>query len=159
MWTTLRTPAGMFTLEASDTALTRVHFGLVSLGTSAGSCPILEQACAEIREYWEGRRRSFNVPLDWGECSPFRHHVYRHLSSVPFGETLTYAELARRAGSPGAARAVGTACATNPLPLVVPCHRVVPASGGIGNYAGGREMKEILLRLEGAVDAPATPGR
>lgn len=98
----------------------------------------------------------FSLPPDLDAVGEFRARVYRALGEVPAGERVTYGELARRSGHPGAARAVGRAMATNPWPLVVPCHRVVPASGGIGNYAGGVARKRWMLEVEAArAGAPA----
>ena len=113
-----------------------------------------EQAAQQFREYFAGQRREFALPLD---CDIFTQDSFRAraltaLRDVPYGQVVTYGELAEMAGSPRAARAAGSACATNPLGILIPCHRVVPASGGagsFGSYAGGREMKRWLLELEG----------
>jgi len=109
---------------------------------------IARQAERELAEYLAGTRRTFAVPVDLGAAPPFHRTVYKALRSVPFGRTVTYAALARRAGSPRAARAVGQAMAHNPVPLVVPCHRVV-ASAGPGGFGGGLALKRRLLALEG----------
>jgi len=91
-------------------------------------------------------------------AAPFRHKVLEELHhSVRRGETVTYGELAARAGNPKASRAVGSACARNPIPIVVPCHRVLPGSGGIGNYGGGPERKRVLLELEGVLPTSLRP--
>ena len=108
------------------------------------------QAEREILEYLAGRRREFTVPLDMANVPPFHGKVLRACRRIPYGKTLTYAALAARAGSPRAARAVGQAMARNPLALVVPCHRVVAAGGGLGGYGGGLDLKQRLLKLEGA---------
>lgn len=115
---------------------------------------VAEQAAQQFREYFAGQRREFALPLD---CDIFTQDSFRAraltaLRDVPYGQVVTYGELAEMAGSPRAARAAGSACATNPLGILIPCHRVVPASGGagsFGSYAGGREMKRWLLELEG----------
>lgn len=115
---------------------------------------VAEQAAQQFREYFAGQRREFALPLD---CDIFTQDSFRAraltaLRDVPYGQVVTYGELAEMAGSPRAARAAGSACATNPLGILIPCHRVVPASGGVGSfgsYAGGREMKRWLLELEG----------
>lgn len=100
----------------------------------------------------------FAIPLDLDAVGEFRARVYRELCAVPAGERITYGELARRSERPGAARAVGRAMATNPWPLVIPCHRVVPAAGGVGNYAGGVGRKRWMLEVEaGAGGAPVAP--
>lgn len=111
--------------------------------------PVLRQ----IAEYARGERRSFRVRLDWSLAGAaprgFRRRVLDALRTVPFGRTLSYGELARRAGKPGAARAVGTAMAKNPIPLVIPCHRVLAAGGRIGGFSAGLALKRALLSLEG----------
>ena len=106
-----------------------------------------------LSEYLEGGSAVLDLPHDLRlMAAPFRHKVLEELHhSVRRGETVTYGELAARAGNPKASRAVGTACARNPIPIVVPCHRVLPGSGGIGNYGGGPERKRVLLELEGAM--------
>ena len=108
------------------------------------------QARRELDEYFEGSRRRFEVPLDWQLTRGFRREVLRATARIPYGRTASYGEVASRAGSPAAFRAAGSALATNPLPIFVPCHRVLPASGGIGGYRGGAEAKARLLGLEGA---------
>lgn len=100
-----------------------------------------------MAEYFAGRRRDFDVPLALAGTD-FQHRVWRQLQRVPFGETLTYDELAHRAGSPGASRAAGQANGSNPVAIVVPCHRVIRASGETGGYAGGPDRKRRLLELE-----------
>ncbi len=108
---------------------------------------------AAVRAYCAGDRTALDVIPHQSRTAmtPFQQAVYRAMSSIPFGQVRSYKELAAAAGYPGAARAVGTACKNNPLPLLVPCHRVVPATGGIGNYLYGTAAKEALLRLEGAL--------
>lgn len=104
----------------------------------------------ELDEYFAGRRRSFDVPLDWRLTRGFRRAVLRATARIPYGRTASYREVATRAGSPAAFRAAGSALATNPLPILVPCHRVLPTGGGLGGYRGGAEAKARLLHLEGA---------
>jgi methylated-DNA-[protein]-cysteine S-methyltransferase len=112
----------------------------------------LDEARRELDEYFEGRRSRFELPLDWRLSRPgFYRRVLRATARVPFGDVITYAEAAQRAGNPRAFRAAGTALGSNPIPIVVPCHRVIRAGGEIGNYGGGPEMKRFLLELEGAV--------
>jgi methylated-DNA-[protein]-cysteine S-methyltransferase len=112
----------------------------------------LDEARRELDEYFEGRRSRFELPLDWPHSHPgFNPRVLRATARVPFGDVITYAEAAQRAGNPRAFRAAGTALGSNPIPIVVPCHRVIRAGGEIGNYGGGPEMKRFLLELEGAV--------
>jgi methylated-DNA-[protein]-cysteine S-methyltransferase len=114
------------------------------------SRPALARARRQLDEYFEGRRRRFDVPLDWRLSGGFRRAVLRAAARIPYGRTATYREMARRAGSPSAFRAAGSALATNPLPILVPCHRVLPARGGLGDYRGGAPAKARLLRLEHA---------
>lgn len=112
----------------------------------------LDETRRELDEYFEGRRDRFELPLDWRLSHPgFYRRVLRATARVPFGEVITYGEAAQRAGNARAFRAAGTALGSNPIPIVVPCHRVVRAGGEIGNYGGGPEMKRFLLQLEGAV--------
>ena len=110
----------------------------------------IDRARRELDEYFEGRRRRFELPLDLTLVADFNRRVLRELARVPYGEVVTYGELAARAARPRAARAVGTVMNRNPLPIVLPCHRVVGANGKLVGYAGGLERKEALLRLEGA---------
>ncbi len=116
--------------------------------------PALRTAAAQLEEYFSGTRTSFSLPLA-PRGTAFQLDVWKALADIPYGVTTTYGELARRVGRPGAARAVGQANGANPLPIVVPCHRVVAADGGLGGYAGGADTKRRLLALEGA--APCRP--
>lgn len=108
----------------------------------------LDDVARELDEYFAGRRSAFDVPLDLRLLRGFRRAVVEHLPDIAYGRTASYAEMATRAGSPKAVRAVGTACALNPLPLVLPCHRVVRSDGSPGQYAGGADAKLTLLALE-----------
>jgi methylated-DNA-[protein]-cysteine S-methyltransferase len=110
----------------------------------------LDIIARELDEYFAGGRRSFDVPLDWRLSAGFRNIVLQHLPEIGYGHTASYAAVAQLAGNPKAVRAVGSACATNPLPVVVPCHRVVRSDGGMGGYLGGVEAKRTLLALEAA---------
>ena len=105
----------------------------------------------QLDEYFGGRRTSFHVDVDTSRLSPFQQRVLRELARVPYGRTTTYGALAGRAGRPAAARAVGTVMNRNPIPIVLPCHRVVGATGNLVGYGGGLERKKALLRLEGAI--------
>ena len=104
----------------------------------------------QLDEYFAGRRREFDLPIDLQLAHGFRRTVLEHLLDIAYGTTASYASVAAASGSPAAARAVGSACAHNPLPLVVPCHRVVRSDGTIGQYGGGTEAKHALLALEAA---------
>jgi methylated-DNA-[protein]-cysteine S-methyltransferase len=111
----------------------------------------LAKARGQLDEYFAGQRRAFDVPLDWRLTRGFRREVLHATAQIPYGTTVTYRELATRAGRPAAVRAAGTALATNPLPILVPCHRVLRTGGALGSYRGGTEAKAKLLSLEGAV--------
>jgi methylated-DNA-[protein]-cysteine S-methyltransferase len=110
----------------------------------------LDPAARELDEYFSGQRHAFDLPLDLSLSKGFRQLVQRHLPEIGYGQTRTYGQVAELVGNPKAARAVGTACATNPLPVVVPCHRVLLADGTPGRYVGGPETKVTLLSLEAA---------
>jgi methylated-DNA-[protein]-cysteine S-methyltransferase len=110
----------------------------------------LDTAARQLDEYFAAKRHDFSVPLDWRLSAGFRNTVLRHLPEIGYGHTASYAAVAKLAGNPNAVRAVGSACATNPLPVVVPCHRVVRSDGAMGGYLGGVEAKRILLTLEAA---------
>ncbi|GAB3609507.1 methylated-DNA--[protein]-cysteine S-methyltransferase [Humibacter ginsengiterrae] len=110
----------------------------------------LDRAASELDEYFAKRRTRFDVPLDFALSRGFRGEVQRLLPTIAYGHTTSYAQLANAAGRPRAFRAVGTACATNPLPVVVPCHRVLRGDGSLGGYAGGLDAKRALLALEAA---------
>jgi methylated-DNA-[protein]-cysteine S-methyltransferase len=111
----------------------------------------LDPARRQLEQYFEGDRTEFEVPIDWALTSGFTTKVLRATSRVGFGHTTTYAEVATRAGSPRAVRAAGNSLGSNPMPIVVPCHRVLRTGGALGGYTGGLERKEFLLRLEGVL--------
>lgn len=108
----------------------------------------LDEARRELDRYFGGELRRFDLPLDWSLSHGFRQRVLKGIAAIPYGETRTYTEMATGAGNPRAVRAAGSACGSNPIPLVVPCHRVLRLGGGLGGYAGGLAMKESLLALE-----------
>jgi methylated-DNA-[protein]-cysteine S-methyltransferase len=111
----------------------------------------LEGVRRELDEYFEGRRTDFDLPIDWALTRGFTTEVLRATAAVGFGHTTTYAEVADAAGSPRAVRAAGNSLGSNPMPIVVPCHRVLRTGGALGGYTGGVERKEFLLRLEGVL--------
>jgi methylated-DNA-[protein]-cysteine S-methyltransferase len=113
----------------------------------------LERVRRELDLYFEGRLREFRLPLDWRLSRGFRRRALRAVARIPYGETRSYAQVARRAGNERASRAAGTACGGNPIPIVVPCHRVLRSGGSLGGYGGGLAMKRALLELEGAPEA------
>src|SRR3954451_16324970 len=112
----------------------------------------LDEERRELEEYFEGKREHFDVPVDWSLTSPgFRSRALHAVARIPYGKVKTYAEIARPPATERAFRAAGTACGRNPIPLIVPCHRVVQSGGALGNYGGGPDMKRALLDLEGAL--------
>jgi methylated-DNA-[protein]-cysteine S-methyltransferase len=159
---TVDTAVGTLLLAATDKGLVRVAYAtqnhdLVLEHLARDVSPRVLRAPArldavarEIEEYFAGRRRAFDVPLDLRLAHGFRRTVLSRLPEIGYGTTASYATIAKASGSPRAVRAVGTACATNPLPVVVPCHRVVRSDGSIGQYVGGVAAKEALLALEAA---------
>jgi methylated-DNA-[protein]-cysteine S-methyltransferase len=110
----------------------------------------LDSTRRELEQYFDGRRREFELPLDWTLVGPFGRRVLGAASAIPYGGMLTYTQVAAQAGSPRGSRAAGNALGANPIPIVVPCHRVLRGSGGLGGYAGGLERKRFLLELESA---------
>jgi methylated-DNA-[protein]-cysteine S-methyltransferase len=113
------------------------------------SAQATEEIRRQLEEYFERRRRTFAVPVDLSAVKGFGHKILRQTARIPFGSVVTYRDVATRAGSPRAVRAAGNALGANPVPIVVPCHRVVRTGGGLGGYTGGLERKIALLELEG----------
>jgi methylated-DNA-[protein]-cysteine S-methyltransferase len=161
-WTTTDSPVGELLLAATPAGLVRVSFWteddvLEELAAKISPRVLaaprrLDDVRRQLDEYFEGRRRHFDVDVDWTLSHGFRRQALQVLADqVGFGEVVTYKELANRAGHPNAVRAAGSACATNPVPIVVPCHRVIRTGGGLGGYGGGLEAKHLLLTLEGAL--------
>lgn len=165
---TLDTPIGNLLIAATDRGVVRVAFAseghdavLDALATRLGSRILkmtstrgvggeLDAAARELDEYFAGHRTAFDLPLDLSLSTGFRRTVLGHLREIAYGSTESYAQVAEAAGSPRAVRAVGSACATNPLPVIVPCHRVLRSDGSLGGYLGGLEAKRALLALEAA---------
>ncbi|MBA3742875.1 methylated-DNA--[protein]-cysteine S-methyltransferase [Sporichthya sp.] len=159
---TVDSPVGSLLVAASDRGLMKVAFEvqdhdavLAALAEKVSPRILrapgrLDPVARQLEEYFAGTRRSFDLELDWSLSSGFRRQVLDHLMRIGYGRTESYAEVAAGAGNPKAVRAVGTACATNPLVLVVPCHRVVRSDGSAGGYAGGVQAKATLLELEAA---------
>jgi len=117
--------------------------------TQRPSLPLFRDVAAQLREYFGGTRRHFDVPLA-PSGTPFQRIVWREIAKVPFGETITYAELARRCGRPDAVRAAGAATGRNPITVIIPCHRIMGSGGALTGYAGGLDRKRTLLALEGS---------
>ncbi|MFI1417924.1 methylated-DNA--[protein]-cysteine S-methyltransferase [Streptomyces sp. NPDC020731] len=143
------------TNEVRDGALERLASRLGTEPVEEPGSPLLAEATGQVEAYFAGERRGFELPLDWSLISGFNREVLRELAAgVPFGSVVGYGDLARRVGQPGAAQAVGMAMGANPLPVVVPCHRVVESGGGLGGFGGGLETKRRLLALEGILPEP-----
>jgi methylated-DNA-[protein]-cysteine S-methyltransferase len=161
-YTTVESPVGTLLLAATPKGLVRVAYDieghdrvLETLSERISPRVLrapkrLDAAARELDEYFARRRQVFDLPLDLSLSQGFRALVQRHLPEIGYGQTRSYGQVAALVGNPKAVRAVGTACATNPLPLVVPCHRVLRADGTPGGYAGGPEAKVTLLNLEAA---------
>lgn len=157
---TVDSPVGELLLAATGQGLVRVAYQtqgvddvLASLAETVSPRILraparLDTASRQLDEYFTGRRTAFDLPLDLRLATGFRRAVLTHLPRIAYGRTESYADVAAAAGSPKAVRAVGTACARNPLPLVVPCHRVVKSDGSYGEYVGGADVKRTLLRME-----------
>jgi methylated-DNA-[protein]-cysteine S-methyltransferase len=157
---TLDTPVGRLLLAATEAGLVRVAYpnqgheaALAQLAAAVSPRVLhapdrLDAVARQLEEYFAHRRRTFDVSLDLRLSTGFRRGVLAHLPRIPYGATESYAQVAAAAGNPGAVRAVGSACATNPVPIVVPCHRVVRSDGSPGGYAGGPDAKLTLLTLE-----------
>lgn len=116
---------------------------------SSGGGSLLDEAACQLARYFAGQQQTFTLPLDLSRARPFQREVLLELVKVPYGEVVTYGELAALCGRPRAARAVGGAMRANPLPIVVPCHRVLPSTGGLGGFGGRPELKQRLLQIEG----------
>ncbi len=149
--TVVATPYGNLLLRANDRALTHLllpnaHLGRPDGSTDTGS-PILDAAVSQLDEYFAKERTSFSLPLE-PTGTEFQRQVWTSLADIPYGETISYAELAAWVGRPQAFRAVGQANGSNPLAIVLPCHRVIASGGGLGGYGGGLELKAQLLALE-----------
>lgn len=136
--------------EAGAAEIRRAGAGPAEAAEPGPVARTLETAAGQLGEYLEGVRRDFDLPLDTTLATGFHGRVQRHLAEVGYGSTTTYKELATELERPGAVRAVGTACATNPLPLVWPCHRILRSDGGLGGYRGGLDAKRRLLAMESA---------
>ncbi|MEU9505543.1 methylated-DNA--[protein]-cysteine S-methyltransferase [Micromonospora sp. NPDC048170] len=147
-WTVLDSPIGEFSVATDGSHVCRAHFGRVDTAGEEPGDEAARQAVAELRAYFAGELTEFAVPLAVPGGSDFERGVWREMTGIPYGETLTYGEVARRLGDRGAARAVGVACNRNPIPVLVPCHRIVGAGGKLVGFGGGLDRKVKLLELE-----------
>lgn len=141
---TVSSPIGPLTLECSEMALTALRFGAVD---GNDHHYLLEDAAAQLQEYFAGQRREFDLPLS-PAGTPFQKSVWSALLTIPHGQTASYGQIAAKLGNPKSSRAVGMANNRNPLPIFIPCHRVIGANGQLTGYAGGLAVKEYLLKLE-----------
>ena len=146
----LDTPVGRLVLESDGDVLIGIWLppqSKTSRRDGHDAPPVLKETVTQLEEYFTGERTEFDVPMEL-DGTPFQQDVWRQLSRIPYGQTISYGELARRVGRPKGPRAVGQANGKNPIPIIVPCHRVL-ASHGIGGYGGGLPMKRTLLAVEG----------
>ena len=153
-YATIKSPVGELMLVADDTALTGVYFAghdhipAASEGWRRDAQhPVLRKAALQLQEYLSGKRTIFEIPLRL-TGTDFQEKVWQQIARIPYGETISYAELAKRAGAPQAIRAAGTTTGRNPVSIIVPCHRVVGKNGGLGGFGGGLDRKRFLLSLE-----------
>lgn len=142
-------PPGRLTIAASERGIVRIAFGEVPIDAPRRPSAITNTAATQLQEYFAGKRREFDVALDL-QGTPFQLEVWNALSAIPYGQTCTYAHIAEQIGRPRAFRAVGMANNKNPIPIIVPCHRVVGAGGKLIGYAAGIKVKRYLLELEGS---------
>ncbi|ULN45624.1 methylated-DNA--[protein]-cysteine S-methyltransferase [Mycolicibacterium goodii] len=161
-YTTVDTPVGPLLLAATEIGLVRIAYAAEDHDTVLDTLAArlsprilrapqrLAPAARQIDEYFSGARTQFDIPLDYTLSHGFRQLVQRRLSQIPYGHTMSYKGVAEIVGNPNAVRAVGSACSTNPLPVVVPCHRVLRSDGSLGGYIGGLDAKSALLELERA---------
>lgn len=151
----IESPAGPLVIAADDTGLRHIEFYQNRHPANrddwrGGDNDVLQAAETQLHEYFAGARTGFDLPLA-PQGTDFQRIVWQELARIPYGETISYAALAQRVGKPTASRAVGAANGRNPLPIVLPCHRVIGADGALTGFGGGLPMKEFLLQLEGAL--------
>ena len=149
-WMEIAAPVGKIIVMADDEAVT--HIELSAKHRPAGKPKlnaVLTRAQKQLVEYFTGKRENFDLPLK-PEGTAFQQKVWKALAKIPFGQTRSYGQIAKAVNSPAASRAVGAACGRNPLPIVIPCHRVVGSTGSLTGFGGGLSMKEWLLKHEGA---------
>lgn len=147
---TYDTRMGSITIQDGPEGIIRVylHNELLPRGLVREETALLQEACSQLEAYLSGNRKSFTLPLD-PRGTPFMKTVWSLLRDIPYGQIASYGQIARLAGSPNASRAVGLACRRNPIPIFIPCHRVVGSNGSLVGFSGGLELKRFLLELEG----------
>ena len=159
-WTTIDSPLGPLLLTADDQGITGLHMDGAAHGAARPSADWVEDesrfeaARVQLQEYFAGDRTEFDLPLR-ATGTPFQHQVWEALQTIPYGEVRSYGEIAAQIGRPGASRAVGLANHRNPIAVIVPCHRVIGASGSLTGYGGGLDRKRLLLDLEAQRATPA----
>ncbi len=141
----LETPIGPLTIVEEDGALVEIHFGGATRFSASNG--VLKHAATQLREFFAGKRRTFDLPLR-PKGTPFQLSVWEQLRTIPYGETRSYADVARAIGREAAVRAVGAANGANPIPIVIPCHRVIGSNGSLTGFGGGIDVKRRLLELE-----------
>jgi methylated-DNA-[protein]-cysteine S-methyltransferase len=149
--TVLATPIGGLGVTVADGVVVGVAFGATGPPAEDPMDPALAAALAELGEYFAGSRTRFTVPVRFVRGSAFERAVWERIATIPYGQLVTYGEIARDVGGPAGAQAVGAACGRNPIPVIVPCHRVVGAGGALGGFGGGLPRKRRLLQLEAKV--------
>jgi len=167
-YTSMATPIGRVFVAATEAGVTRISFRcseaafVAELRRRLGAVVIaesgerLQRAVSQLDAYFGGRRRAFDVAVDWRLATPFQRRVLTATRRVPAGRVVSYGDIAQRIGQPAASRAVGQALGRNPLPILIPCHRVLAGGGGLGGYTGGLDIKRKLLGIEGAEVAGVT---
>ena len=148
MITTVKTPVGLLLLEADDAGLVRIEFGaLKAAAKPPHSKTVLDVAVEQLTQFFDGQRKTFDVKLAL-RGTPFQLDVWRELLRIPYGETRSYAQIAKTIGRPAAVRAVGAANGANPIPIIIPCHRVIGSNGSLTGFGGGIDVKRWLLDFE-----------
>ncbi|MCB0364824.1 MAG: methylated-DNA--[protein]-cysteine S-methyltransferase [Bdellovibrionaceae bacterium] len=143
----IQSPLGWLKLSVADNQVFAIDRVRAKGSSSSHLSPIMTRLQAQLREYFAGKRQKFDLPLA-ERGTPFQRQVWRKMAQIPYGRSLSYGDLAAQVGKPGAARAVGSACGKNPWLILVPCHRVLAANGGMGGFALGLKAKQCLLNLE-----------
>ena len=143
-----KSPFGVITLQEKDNAIAKVYLPNAEPDVPENSSELLEKAKIQFGEYFAGKRKNFDLPLNFDGCTDFMKSAYRMLLKVPYGQTASYKDIAERIGSPKGFRAVGQANNKNPIAIIVPCHRIIGSSGNPTGYAGGVDLKIKLLELE-----------
>ena len=144
-----KSPVGILDIRTDGKAITGVY--LVkdqNIKKQTSTNPVIVEACKQFDEYFAGERQTFDLPLSPQGGTPFQQKVWNQLKKIPYGQTISYAQLAQAVGNPKACRAVGSANGKNPISIIIPCHRVIASDGSLGGYAGGLKMKKQLLDLE-----------